>query len=477
MPPEDHGSRDDGSIPMAVGDGADPGDGAASTSGSAAVRGPGVRRWQWLVGLVVVVVAAGAWLLRSSGDAGPVPVHAPTVRPDLRWSLDVAVGSDVEVVVLPDPDGDDVLVRRAHPDGGDGRQLLERFDGVTGRRAWSVPVRSDDVVVPLLGGRPVGGPDYRAPEPARVVAVSMVDGAEVWTQPGSAGTAAARLDDGSLVVTGSRGCGTVGPGTGRARFVLANDDGVCEPTGDLIRWRDGGDWVMVDGSGEEVARVPATRGDVGEARRPQLIGGLIVALGADANGGSSDRQDLPTVTAVATDGGPVWDARLDGGGWSRIEDLGDGHLMVRGPVETAVLDAATGLRTGRVGGAPIPVVAADGTVRLVGPADGLSRLQATGVWSRSPDATTIALVDLVGDRGGERELVVTSDPHVTADGLLLGHGPDDDRRVSLFAPDDLAVVWDLPTELRFAQVLASSAGLVVLAGEVDGARRLDVYAP
>ena len=84
------------------------------------------------------------------------------------------------------------------------------------------------------------------------------------------------------------------------------------------------------------------------------------------------------------------------------------------------------------------------------------------------------LTDPDGSVRGTQSLVVTSEPVVTADGVAVAHGPDDDRRVSLLSGDDLSTKWTVPTPLRFGQVVATSRDLVVVVGDIDGRRRLDV---
>lgn len=481
MAPEERGANNGGSIPMAVGDGAGSDRGGPDAAGTAMADSHPTGRRGWVVALVVVVVATGAWFLRPPREAGPTPVLAPVEAPALRWSLDVSGGDEVEVVVVPDPDGDDLLVRRADPAGGPGRHLLQRLDGRTGRRAWSVPVAPGEVVVPVLEGRPLGGPDYPLPPGVDVATgvrvVDVADGATAWTRTGAVGTTVASLTDASLVVVDRRSCGAVDASSGRDRFRLGTADTSCDPLSDVLRWEDRSDWAFVDGGGQAVARVAIAAGErVDVERRPRLVGDVVVRLGEEV-AATAPGATRRVVRATSSDDDPLWEVELDDGPWWRLEVLGDDHLMVVGARGTEVLDAATGRTTARFATGVIAVPAADGMTRVLGPRDGPDDLAASGVWSRSPDAATVVLSGTNGEVLGTQAVVVTSTPVATTAGVLLAHGPDDDRRVSLFAADDLAVVWDLPTELRFAQVLASSGDLVVVVGDLAGGRRLEVLGP
>lgn len=417
-----------------------------------------------VVAVLVVVVAGGAWLVRptppTTPDAFP---SAPTDGVGLRWSADVGAGaapSRIEPLVWPV--GDDLLVQHTERGGSRGQQVLERRDGATGEVQWSVEVARTDLVVPLGDEGPVGRPGtwFRADQARQVRGIDASTGRNRWTLPGSSRSQAAVLADGSLFVAGDAGCGTVDTRSGRFRFVL--DGGECLPWEGDILWRDGPDLAYVTADGVERARVAS---DTGESTPPTLVDDLLVDL------------DGTTLQARTIAGQSRWSLELGPGEWWAVATADDDHVRVLGNDATVLVDTSTGREVGRLGGSAAGFVTAAGSARFVADADGMTAGEAAGIWSRSPDAAHLGLYDIAGDLLGRTEVVVTSRPLMTREGMVLAHGPDDDRRLTLFDVDDLSTVWDVELDLRFAQPAASTDRLVAVVGDVDGDRRLDVFTP
>ncbi len=417
-----------------------------------------------VVAVLVLVVAGGAWLVRPTPPATPdAHASAPTDAVQLRWSADVGAGaapSQIQPQVWPV--GDDLLVHHTERGGSRGQQVLERRDGATGAVQWSVEVARTDLVVPLGDDGPLGRPGtwFWTEQADEVRGIDASTGRDRWTMPGSPQSQAEVLADGSLFVAGDAGCGTVDTRSGRFRFVL--DGSECQTWAGGILWRDGGDLVYVDADGLERARVAS---DTGESAPPTLVGDLLVEV------------DDTTLQARTLAGESRWSRDLGPGPWWVVTTVDDDHVRVFGDDASVLVEATTGREVGRLGGSAAGFMTDAGSVRFVAAADGMTSGEAAGIWSRSPDAARLGLYDVTGDLLGETEVVVTSLPLLTHQGMLLAHGPDDDRRLSLFDPDDLSTVWVVELDLRFGQPAASTDRLVAVVGDVDGSRRLDVFTP
>lgn len=418
-----------------------------------------------VVAVVVLVAAGGAWLVRPPPPATPDAYpSAPTDAVGLRWSADVGAGAaPSRIRPLVWPVRDDLLVLHTQRGGLRGQQVLERLDGATGDVQWSVEVARTDLVVPLGDDDPVGRPGtfFWAEQARQVRGIDASTGRDRWTLPGSSRSQAAVMADGSLFVAGDAGCGSVDSRSGRFRFVL--DGTECNLWEGDILWRDGSDLVYVDADGVERARAAS---DTGESAPPTLVGDLLVEV-ADT-----------TLQARTTAGESRWSLDLGPGTWWGVTTADDDdHVRVHGNDATVVVQTTTGREVGRLGAAAAGFVTATGSARFVADPDGMTDGVAAGIWSRSPDAAGLGLYNVAGDLLGRTEVVVTSLPLLTHQGMVLSHGPDDNRTLTLFDPDDMSRVWDVELDLRFAQPAASTNRLVAVVGDVDGERRLDVFTP
>lgn len=421
----------------------------------------------WLVPAAVAVLAvalatAGWTLLRDD----PLPLawwSAPTTPVAERWSMELSTMRDGRSQVVPV--GDDLLVqrRRRRPDGGPGTGLvLERRDGRTGDVTWSQPGRGNDLVMVLDEGRPTSRLLYPGQDPRRVVGIDGATGEELWTQPANDQSWGGVTRAGDVWVSGDRGCGLVHPPTGRMLFTVGRDADECGPAGDGLAFSNGDERVVVDRTGEVVDRVPVDASTYGWSA---FVDGISISL---------DGRDL---VAREPDGTENWRRRLGGGEWWWTEPVGPDLLFVLGERETLLVRRVDGTVTARVDGQVDPLVTAGGRVRLVADRSRTSPEEASGVWSRSPDAADYALLDETGEVLGTQDLVLTGWPITTAQGVLTVHGPDDRRRMSLFDPDDLSVRWQVPLALRNGEVIASSESLVVVEGARGGRTEVVVFGP
>lgn len=417
-----------------------------------------------LAGLVAALVAIAFVVVdRVVESPPPTTVAAPDDPGDLRWSMEVGGGAESnrqgwQPLVVPV--GDDLVVQRADPRASD-HLLLERRDARTGDVTWSVSVPRRDVVVLVDGGDPVAvsqrPPDADTPTAVRAVAVD--DGSSPWSLEASTATNVA-IVDGELFASGAVDCGVIDTPTGQPAFLL--DATTCFPVEDGILRSDGPDDVVVDARGLERYRAPSR--EAPRAMYPILAGEYLL------------RVEGATLVSRTTSG----EARSDpirGGPWTGVGVVGDHHVQLYGSDGAAVVvDLRTARVTARLQGLAVPVGHADASPRLFAGVD-RDRVREPNTWSRSPDAQPIGLYDVDGDLLGTAALVLTSPPYPTADGILLAHGPDDARRLSLLSADDLAPTWELPLDLRFGQVVASTERIVAVLGDVDGRRRLDVFGP
>ncbi len=421
--------------------------------------GSGARRWLAPVLVVVVVVAAGltAWTFAAGDGRLDSSWSAPVDVVTRRWDVAAVDGGWQPVAVV----GDDVVLQQPAPGASDGH-VLQRRDGRTGDVVWSVRQDPTSLVVVVDGDRPVV-PVFLPERPsARLVGIAAATGNPLWEQAATDESSAGRLRTGELWVTGDRGCGVVHPPTGRFVFTSEGSNSSCQPAGDGLAWDTGGEWVLVDPRGAVVGRAPV---DPNQPRAPIVSRDRVLSL------------DGATLVSTDRDGTEAWRRDLGAGTWWWMATFGDDHLVVVGERDTVAVDVDDGTVTARTPGQPQPFVTGAGDLRLLLDRSGMSIGEAAGIWSRSPDAATFALLDADGDVLGTQDVVVTTWPVVTQDGVLLAHGPDDRRRLSLFDPDDLSQRWQVPLDLRQAEVVGSGSEVVVLQGFRGGALRLVAYTP